>query len=231
MDAHEYLSYVVRGEQCNHVSEHLVGRVLRGMCESDFSTLAENPARKLVFLLDAESLATFPGKTPYEILDSIGHGAQRIAKRVAAGMQFRLAVFPRNGIAKLATWDNVLDLVCEAYPRIAHVVAQHREMLATTPVADIERTLGFRLAELTEHDSGDTRRMTYEKLASGRGTLEELRLFLFCAESLNEHFGGDGYTVNARGIRQYREYLAPNVELASIEGLAQHELAIELPNA
>jgi hypothetical protein len=231
VDACEYLSYVTRGEPCKCVPEYLVGRVLRGVCESDFCMLAENRMRKLVFLLDAESLATFPGKMLYEILDSIGYGAERIARSVAAGMQFRLAVFPRNGIAKLATWDNVLNLVCEAYPRIAHVVEQHREMLKTTPVADIERALGFRIAELGEHNSGDARRMTYEKLISGRGTLEELRLFLFCAESLNEHFKGDGYTVDSRGVRQHREYIAPNVELAVIGGLAMSELRVELPNA
>ncbi|RPJ01909.1 MAG: hypothetical protein EHM39_02620 [Chloroflexi bacterium] len=139
------------------------GRILRGRAESDFATLTDDPRRRVVFLTDAAAFCTLIGCDGREILAQIGYDEAFIKRLLVRQTRFKLALFP-DLEKRLATWDNLLDLVCTAYPEWRAAVERVRPNLKTSP---------------------------FEALA---GEAAEVRARLADVLNVNRLFAGDGYT-------------------------------------
>ena len=51
----------------------LCGRIIRGKKTEDFTTLTDDPLRKIVMLMGSDGLENILGKTGYEMLTEIGY--------------------------------------------------------------------------------------------------------------------------------------------------------------
>lgn len=197
----------------------LFGRIVRGNCDQDFLSLSEDPRRKVVFLLDSQGLSELPGMSGYQMLIHVGHTPAEIHRRVVEqGKSFKLVLFPDSHAVRLANWDGVLEAVIEAYPEHAASMQRHRDALERFSLTEIEQQVGFKFADVFEHD---LRFMTSERFANSEQTLWQTRAFLYHIVQLRELFSGDGFTHTADGRRGVREYLIPN---RAIEQLAHRTI-------
>ena len=209
----------------------LCGRIIRGKKPADFLTLTDDPDRKLVLLMGPDGLEKLLGKSGYDMLVEIGYETAYIDRKVAEGNQFKLIVFPEGGPAKLATWVNVIDVVCDVYPSIAAKLNRHRDSLAKVPFGEIERLAGFDFSVADKAGPTDPRYMTEERFRQSAGTLVDARAFLYFTVHLRELFSGDGYTYTADGRQGLMEYIVPNVPIADLGPHEIIDLTITLPFA
>ena len=110
----------------------LCGRILRGKSPLDFTTLTDDPKRKIVMLMGPDGLSLLSGKESYDMLTSIGYTHSYIAQKISEGTQFKLAIFPESQDAKPATWTNMVDLVSRAYPEVSRSLDRHHRQLANS---------------------------------------------------------------------------------------------------
>jgi nicotinamidase-related amidase len=199
----------------------LCGRIIRGTKPDDFKTLTDDPTRKLVMLMGSDGLAKLLGRTGYDMLVEIGYEPEYIVHKVNQGNQFKLVVFGEGGAAKLATWQNTAEVVGATYPDVADMIRAKLGELKRTSFDEIERRAGFDFSEVDKLGSSDPRFMTHERFRNSRGTLVDVRAFLYFSVHLRELFSGDGYTYTADGRRGLMEYIVPNKPLAQ---LGQHEV-------
>jgi nicotinamidase-related amidase len=223
----------------------VVGRIIRGRQPSDFETLTDDPKRGLVMLVDSEGLEGLIGcaGNTYAMLKAVGYTDHHIADLEAKGTQFKLVVFPDSpaSAAKLATWDNLLDLVQMAYPDAAPKLGQQLQALEAVSrifepnlgfIGNIQRRAGYKFADVK--DPGDPRFMDYVTYAKSRHTdeLVAARAFLYHTLHLRELYSGDGYTYNDSGQRGVPEYFVPNLPLTKLGDHLVIDLApVRLPAA
>ncbi len=197
--AQTFGAYFGRGERPPLALDNMCGRVLRGVAEADFATLSDDPARRVVFMLDATALADLVGRTGADVLAQIGYTSAEVRALLAQGTRFRLVlVTPADMIP--ATWGNVLALAATAYPEWSERLTAARSMLETLPYAEIMRR---------------------------GGVAAEARAFLERALHLNSLFAGDGYT-RRDGRTVYAEYACLNRPLSAFERWCQIEFPVTL---
>ncbi|MBN1874139.1 MAG: hypothetical protein JXA33_07900 [Anaerolineae bacterium] len=161
------------GTRATRTFSGFVGRVLRGTRPEHFTTLSDDPQRRVVFLLDAGGLTDLIGQSGRDILRYIGYPEAFINTLLAQGTIFKLVILPQiqasvaTMLAQPATWDHLLDLVSAAYPEWCARIAQTRETLKTLP---------------------------YTQIMAGAGIAKEVRIFLERDLNVNPLFAGDGYT-------------------------------------
>lgn len=194
----------------------LCGRIIRGKKPEDFLTLTDDPTRKLVMLMGPDGLEKLLGKSGYEMLLAIGYEPEYLEHKVAEGNRFKLVIFPEGGAAKLATWDNVVEIVSGVYPDVAMKLARNLAAMKSRNFAEIEEESGFRFLDVEKAGKNDPRFMTYERFRTARGDLWEARAFLYFTVHLRELYSGDGYTYDAKGNRGMMEYIVPNKPLADL---------------
>lgn len=214
------------GQRLAHPVPGIAGRIIRGKNPSDFETLTDDPQRQIVLILGPDDLAKLPGMSGWDILMTIGYDPAYARGKVAEGCEFKLVVLQEGPSVKLATWDNLLEMVCEVYPNVADLIRSHWTSLKTRSFREIEAQAGFKFLEVeqpkdkTKKKQDDPRFMTYERLQQSSGTLADVRAFLYFSVHIRELYRGDGYT-DVSGSRGMREYLARNVRLVD---LGAHEL-------
>ncbi len=213
-------------------AQGLVGRLIRGKAPADFEKLSDDPSRKIVMLLDSCGLEELLGKTGYEQLITIGYTLDHIRRKVVDERnRFKLAVWPAGGPAVPATWDHVVDTVVSVYPAVAALVEAQRAALKRTSWEQIEALAGYTFKDVDRLGLEDVRFMTYERLQQSRGTLVEVRAFLYHSVHLRELYHGDGYTYDAAGVRGVAEYLVPNMRLDDLQGLTLLDIEVSIPNS
>lgn len=208
----------------------LCGRIIRGKKPEDFRTLADDPNRKIVMLVDPDGLQKMIGKTGYEMLVEIGYEPDYLRHKVEEGNSFKLVVFPEGGAAKSATWDNTIDLVKEAYPDQAAKIEKYRQSLKSTPFDEIERQAGFKFLDVEKQGNGDYRFMTYERFKQCGGSLIDVRLFLYFSVHLRELYSGDGWTYTGNGQRGVREYIILNKPINELGENEIIDIKVDLPS-
>lgn len=205
----------------------LAGRILRGKTPEDFRTFSDDPDRKIVMFIGPDGLQKIIGKTGYEMLQVIGYQPDYLRHKVNEGNEFKLVVLP-EGTAKIANWDNVIDMVCEIYPDIAHKIKKHRSQLKSTFFREIERQVGYRFLDVEKAGKSDERFMTYDRFLKSSGTLADVRAFFYFSIHLRELYRGDGYT-DENGKRGPMEYVASNIPIADIPDHKIIDIDVKLP--
>lgn len=149
------------------------GRILRGVTPEDFSTLTDDPNRKVVFMLDNMGLNNLIGLNGREALVNIGYPEDTINKYLSVGKKFKVVVFPETSV-HLANWDNLLSVVSEAYPEWSKKIM---------------------------HSYNHLKLLSFEDVMKVGGEVTEVRKFLFDKLNVNELYIGDGTTPN--GQKEY----------------------------
>lgn len=196
--------------------EGLCGRIIRGTKPDDFKTLTDDPDRKLVMLMGPDGLEKLLGKTGYDMLVEIGYETDYIQRKVDEGNEFKLVTFEEGGEAKLATWDNVIEVISAVYPQIASKLYKNLEGLKQVPFDAIEKYAGYDFSEVDKNGKTDSRYMTIERYEQAGDGLVEARAFLYFTVHLRELFSGDGYTYTADGRRGLMEYIVANKPIQNL---------------
>ena len=210
MKINEYAEFFKTGRKAVGTVTGLCGRIIRGKKPEDFETLTDDPLRKLVLLVGPDGLENLLGKTGYDMLIEIGYDKDYLVRKVKEGNEFKLVVFPEGGPAKLATWDNVIEVVSGVYPEVASKLWSNLNALKSTPFKDIETKAGFDFSEVDKIGPSDLRYMTYDRFKASAGSLMDARAFLYFTIHLRELFSGDGYTYTNEGRRGLMEFIVPN---------------------
>lgn len=207
----------------------LLGRVIRGKKSEDFLTLSDDPDRKLIMLTDPEGLSALPGLTGFQILLRIGWDFDYAVKKVNDGYKMKLAVFREGGKARLATWENTIELVGLAYPKIAGRLKNFLPQLKITPFTDVEKSYGQDMSEVDRLGKNHPAYMTFDRYLGAADTLANARAFLYFTVHLRELYAGDGFTYDDKGNRGVREYLAINCPLTDLLDCETADFEVLLP--
>ncbi|UJR12631.1 hypothetical protein I4U23_016806 [Adineta vaga] len=198
----------------------ICGRITRGKKETDFVRLSEDPNKRLSWIVDHDTLRSFLGKSHLELLISSGHSMEWVHHQLNSGKKFKLVVFSfgsaekTNEEVKLATWDNILELMVRAYPEIDSTIWKtNKDELKSLTYEQIDPTgnnlKNYYLGKDSEHFLSDERFFALKE----KPTLSQVRAFLHHQIGLNELFKGDGRTVQHDGVVTDNEYLTKNRRL------------------
>lgn len=94
--------------------------------------MTNDPSRRVIFLMGPDGLNTLLGKSGYDMLLSVGYCHEHIVQMLEEGMIFKLALFTAEQCgkaAKVASWENVLELVAEEYPYLKEKLYMHLDGL------------------------------------------------------------------------------------------------------
>ena len=221
--------------------EQLAGRVIQGSSEEYFEYLqGKMNAKKFAWVMGGDGLILFLKHSNIQALRSIGVEDQWIRKRLEIGRRFRLGVFYKSDQCVPGTWDGVLSLVDNYYPKAISVkICRHAYALKRMSFDEIEARARFSylqgasyfdISELSVNgytSTSDPRYMSEERFLECEGTLEECRGFLYNRLDLNRLFDGSGFTKDSSGQLHVREYLQPNVPVRELPGFRYLDLAID----
>lgn len=195
----------------------IVARIIRGKTKDDFEYLSPlSKKRRTIFMIDVSDIKLMLNKKGYEILVNIGYPEDYIKQLISDDIQFKLVVISKdesNINVKIATWDNVIDLMKLKYPKIKLDLEKHRNNLKTI----FKNKKVIKKMEEVNKDSKHEHFMTYEKYLESDRTLIDTRAFLYHVEGLNSLYSGDGYTYNEQGEKVFKEYIADNVKLSKLK--------------
>ena len=212
----------------------LIGRILKGKSPRDFKTLNKyNSNRKTVFIISSQQLKKMLDKSGYQILIDIGYPKDYIQDVKKNKEKFKLILISREDAdsklnMKLATWDNVIDLMKSVYPKISDKLEKQREALKKTSYNKIIKMKdGYDIKK--HYKSDDPKFMSYDKYLKSKGTLFETRAFLFHNEALNNLYKGNGYTYNEKGERGIKEYITKNINIKKLKNYKFVDFKINIP--
>lgn len=201
-------------------------RLIRGTDSSHFERLAySQEGKRLAWISDLSELPPVLDRRE-AIIRLMGKPAEWVDKKLSGNDAWKLLLMPAQ-FGQPATWDGVLRSVQDAYPEVAHKVLKFGAALKSTPFETIqaEAECGCTFRELKDAGPGHPQSVTLEQLITiADPALWQVRAFLYIVVGLNEQFAGDGYTYDDRGVRQGKEFLLQNLELAKIPGCELFDL-------
>lgn len=203
----DYADAFKRGQKPAHCIDGVQARLCRRRPDEPVQ-LSDDPARRIVFLIDHYVCHEMIGLTGYEIATTIlGWDPQYTRRKVDAGLKFDLVVFPET-TCTLGTWPNLLDLVQVIYPEVSEKIMRHRAALCSmTPesLVEIEKRRGYTFLEVDERGFQDLRFMTLGRYMEADDTVEAARAFLYHVVYCKELFSGCGRTLarNGHGVPEY----------------------------
>ena len=208
----EYVKFLHRPDLQGHVQVgNLVARVLKGRVENDFHTLADDPGRKIVFLMSNDGLDELIGLPKDQMLNKIGYTREYVDDLKHRGFRFKLIVFQSRGPdGQPATWDNLAALVERAYPRIAAKMQAALPELKKASFAELESQAPAKFSQVYSVGQSDANYIDEKRLANSDGKAWQVRAFLFYCLRVTDLFGGDGYTHTADGTKGLKEFICVN---------------------
>lgn len=112
----------------------LVGRVMSGRTARDFESLSADPDRPIVFLMGPDGLQRLLHKSGYQMLIQLGYTQDMVRRNIIdEGNTLKLVVFHRDSLARVATWDNMMDMLADAYPLVYPKLVAQLHALKSTP--------------------------------------------------------------------------------------------------
>ncbi|HRI67186.1 MAG TPA: hypothetical protein PK156_23245 [Polyangium sp.] len=219
----DYVDAFLRGQKPAQSIDGVQARLCRRK-PGEPVQLSDDPARRIVFLIDHHVCHDMIGLSGYQIATTIlGWDPQYTRRKVDAGLIFDLVVFPET-TCTLGTWENLLNLVEMTYPEVGAKIMRHRSALcAMTPesLIEIERCRGYTFLEVDEHGQQDPRFMTLPRYIEAPDTLEAARAFLYHVVYCKELYSGCGRTLGRNGHRGVPEYIMP---VRPLEALGTHRV-------
>lgn len=210
----------------SHKFDGMCGRIVKSKDFQSLENMSSEVDRKLIFLIGDDGLGQLSGKNGYEMLILIGYPTKIIEYLTNQNYTFKLLVFPQND-AKVATWENVLGLTAEVYPKIAEDLFRHQEAMKTLAFEEFELAAGYKFVDVQKIGQQDPRYMTYERYVNSSRNFFETRAFLYFTVQLNALFAGDGYTYDEEGNRGIKEYISINRKLTELKSYKLLDIHLE----
>jgi hypothetical protein len=229
MSIESYLESYKQVKKLDQVLSGICGRVIRGKKPEDFLSLTDDPTRLIVMLIDPEGLSALPGLSGYDTLITLGYEKKYLDGLINSGNKFKLVVFGDGGLAKLATWDNLIDMIKLQYRDVSLTFEFYRDKLKKTAFNDIESMGSYTFLEVQDAGKSDQRYMTYERFVDSDKTLHDVRAFLYFTVHLRELYSGDGYTYDSQGNRGVMEYIVPNKPLSQLGQYGIVDVEVTIP--
>lgn len=194
----------------------LCGRFIRGTRPEHFDLLSDEPGKRLSWVCDDELLFGVLGKSAAEAMIHIGRRVDWLEARLRDGTSHKLVVFPATD-CKLATWDNLFEMVCETYNcDVARRLEPHLQSLKATPYDEIDPDGRFPvLTQMPVLDKFDHPEfLSAERFAALEEpvSLYQARGFFYCAIGCNSKFTGLGVSPDGE-----REFMTRNRAIADID--------------
>ncbi|CAF1410371.1 unnamed protein product [Adineta ricciae] len=214
----------------------MAGRVSQGSNEVDFEYLQKR--KKFAWVMGGDGLNLFLKQSNIQALRSIGFEDRWIRRKLEAGRRFRLGIFYRSDQRVLATWDGILSLIDQHFPKpISTKICQHADAFKSMTFDEIEtraRSTYLKGASYFDVDqmcgngiATEPRLMTEERFLACEGTLEESRGFLYNRLAAASLFDGSGFTKDSNGQLHVREYLQPSVPVCDLPGFRYLDIPID----
>ena len=130
------------------VTANIGGRVCFAMKgnEAGFEYLS-NPTQPFPFIVGPDDLTAFCTKpTHMDMMEAIGFERNWVASKIEKGNEFRLVLFPSDGIEHgliSPTWDNILAITQRESPKAGAKLARNLDELRSTPYSDLCEKIGF----------------------------------------------------------------------------------------
>lgn len=210
-------------------TENFTGRIIRGLSPEHFERLSFNPNCRITFLIGSDGFDMLDGKNGYEMLKMIGYPQAFIENICSQGYLFKIIAFTDTLDTKLATWENLFLLACEAYSEFASDFLTHENALTLLEFEDFESAAGYKFNDVKSAGDKDARYMTYERYSKSSRNLLETRAFFYFTLGLNKLFSGDGYTYDEEGNRRFKEYFVLNKNLSELDLYYLINLDVEIP--
>ena len=162
----------------------------------------------------------------------LGFGEDWLNEKIPKGKLFKFAIFPSVAAdSHLADWDGVESLVEKHFPEIWSKVLPHYPTIRSLSFAEIQAQADYNMFKTnlvgrsgrgfdTEGESDSPNYISLQRLLKREGTLIEVRQFLWDEIGLKDLYVGNGRTLNDAGEQGPYEYLAKNMRLEAIDGLA-----------
>ena len=208
----------------------LAGRIIHGnrAADPEFGKLLSSDAwKRLSWVFGSDAIKLFLGQTPRAMCLALGMPAAWVDAKLGMGTEFTLALFPLASVdAAPATWDGVEGLLRRRYAEVWPKVEAHWAAVRATPLAAIEAAAGYDMGKVNlagrdamTGQSPDARYVSLRKLMEpGRGSLIDVRQFLWDEIGLSRLYSGSGRTANEGGVEGPMEYIACNAALDAIDG-------------
>ncbi|HLD99297.1 MAG: hypothetical protein A2428_16965 [Bdellovibrionales bacterium RIFOXYC1_FULL_54_43] len=222
----EYLKVLRCPEKAGKIQiKGLVGRVLKGKAASEFDTLSNDPTRKLIFLMGSDGLEGLVGMNNDQIFTKIGYTSDYIKRLKNEGYKFKLVVFKSQGDdGKLATWNNVGQLVAKLYPGVASKIKTAMPRLKNTSFSRIEQQAPSKFSAVDKVGKSHPDYVDEVRLEKSEGKLWEVRGFLFYKARLMDLYAGDGFTRDVKGNKGLKEYIVSNKPVKELPSAALTDL-------
>ncbi|CAF1004067.1 unnamed protein product [Adineta ricciae] len=205
---------------------NMYGRLTRGVNDDDFSRLSHDPTKRLSWVFDHKTLRRLLKMSHLDMLLYIGHTPEWIRCQLGKQHKFKLIVFsaPSDEV-KLATWDNIFDLLTKAYPEIDSAVwIRYADELKQRTFQDIDPDdIIVKNYYLGPKSDGFMHLNRFLNLKEPP-TLLHVRAFLHNQIGLNELFGGEGKTITHEGNLTSDEYLTRSRPLHDFDEYAVLDL-------
>ncbi|CAF1356617.1 unnamed protein product [Rotaria sordida] len=211
----EYIQAFINGMNyvpynCNLTG--LYGRITRGINEDDFSRLSPDPNKRLSWVFDHETLCNLLGMSHLDMLTNLGHTVEWIRYQLNANKKFKLIIFSASSDeVKLATWDNIFELLIKSYPEIdSNMWFRYSKQLKEMTFQEIDPEGIIIKNYYLGPDSDEYMHINRFLSLKNHPTLLQVRAFLHNQIGLNELFGGNGRTITHEGVLLDKEYLTNN---------------------
>ncbi|CAF0964084.1 unnamed protein product [Didymodactylos carnosus] len=199
----------------------LYGRITKGNVFEHFQQLSDDTSKRLSWVFDSDTLRTLVGMPSMDILHYIGNTDEWIQQQLRKGKKFKLIVFGGEDVVKLATWDNIVELMKHAYPEINDCLwEKYRDELSQLSFEQINSMMVKEQDIVQSYYKGRDYKhyITVERFnAIQNPTLGHLRALLYHHIGLNELFTGTGYTMRHEGTITGKEYLVTNKPLKELD--------------
>ncbi|CAF3604104.1 unnamed protein product [Adineta steineri] len=206
-------------------------RLTKGITDDDFFRLSQDPTKRLTWVYDHETLRSLLGMSHLEMLIHSGHTIEWIRHQLEGNKKFKLIIFsvPSDEI-KLATWDNLFEILSKAYPEIdSNIWYRYSSQLKEMTYKEIDPE-GIILRNYYLGPTSDGHMHTNRFLSlKDQPTLLQVRAFLHHQIGLNELYGGDGKTITHLGDVVDKEYITVNRPLNELKQCAILDLNPILP--
>ena len=214
----QYVEALKCPELANQVRVNgLFGRVLKGKTETDFASLSDDPKRKLIFLMGDDGLEKLIGLRSDQIFEKIGYTHEYVERLKKEGYRFKVVMFKSKGDdVRLATWDNVANLVEKQYPELTSKVKRVLPELKKSSFSQIEAQAPTKFSVVDKTGESHPDFFDEEKLRKSGGRLWQVRAFLFYRVRLMDLYAGDGYSRTSDGQKGLKEYMMLNAPVSSL---------------
>ena len=189
--------------------------------------LAAEEWRRISWVFGPDAIRKFLGMSARDICLDLGFGESFLDERIAGGYEFIMVVFPSSSTdTKQATWEGAEYFLEAHYPEVWNKISAQLPQIKAMTFEELAKVAGYDMEAVNmvgrDHATGESADENYislQRLVRRKGTLVEVRQFLWDELQFSRLYTGTGHTMNEDGGVGPPEYMVRNMKLLDIKGL------------